>query len=60
MAATPGFEVSFTNLIRDPRGIVFSRQQRARYRDGSLKPSAKGYGRTRVFQIVGKWMMRNA
>lgn len=60
LAGTLGFDVTFTNLIRDPRGIVFSRLQRARYRDGSLKPSAKGYGRTRVIQVVGKWMMRNA
>ncbi len=60
LVATPGLDVRFTNLIRDPRGIVFSRRRRARYRDGSLKPPAKGYGQMRVFRIVTKWALRNA
>ncbi|MBC8037414.1 MAG: hypothetical protein H7X89_09365 [Rhizobiales bacterium] len=60
VAATPGLDVKLTNLIRDPRGIMFSRLQRARYRDGSLKPSASGYRQSHVFRIIGKWMLRNA
>jgi hypothetical protein len=60
LAATPGLHIKLTNLIRDPRGIAFSRLQRARYRDGSLKPLTHGYGKPRVFRVVGKWMLRNA
>ena len=60
LSATPGLDVKLTNLIRDPRGIVLSRLHRARYRDGSQKPSAAGYGRPRVLRIVGRWAVRNA
>ncbi|MFT3987567.1 hypothetical protein [Aestuariivirga sp.] len=60
LASAPGVSVRLTNLIRDPRGIMFSRMQRARYRDGSLKPEARGYGRPRIFRILIKWAMRNA
>jgi len=60
LASAPGLRVSLTNLIRDPRGIMFSRMQRARYRDGSLKPQAAGYGRPRIFRILMKWVVRNA
>ncbi len=58
--ATPGLDVRMTNLIRDPRGIIYSRTQRARHRDGSAKPHASGYERTRVLRIIGKWAVRNA
>jgi hypothetical protein len=60
LAATPGLDVKLTNLIRDPRGIFLSRLERARYRDGSQKPPATGYGRPRVLRIVGRWAARNA
>jgi hypothetical protein len=45
LAATPGIAITLTNLVRDPRGIVHSRMQRARYRDGTEKPEAGGYGK---------------
>jgi len=60
LAATPGLDVKLTNLIRDPRGIVVSRFHRARYRDGSQKPFATGYGHNRVLRIVARWALRNA
>ena len=59
LAATPGIEFRMLNLIRDPRAIVQSRANQARYRDGSLKPAAAGYGNYRVFRIVAKWALRN-
>lgn len=60
VAAAPGIDIHLVNLIRDPRGIVQSRARQARYRDGSLKPAAAGYGRYRVVRIIAKWAARNA
>ena len=59
LAATPGIDFRMLNLIRDPRAIVQSRAGQARYRDGSLKPIAAGYGRYRVVRILAKWALRN-
>ncbi|MBI2718314.1 MAG: hypothetical protein HY245_02090 [Rhizobiales bacterium] len=61
VAGTPGLTIRLVNLIRDPRGIVASRARRARYRDGSLKPAAAGYGGGhRIVRILFKWVARNA
>jgi hypothetical protein len=57
---TPGLRTRWVNVIRDPRGIVHSRTRRARFRDGSDKPSeAEGGGGYRVFRIMAKWVTRN-
>lgn len=59
LAATPGVDLKLTNLIRDPRGIIYSRLQRARHRDGSAKPLASGYEQTRIVRIMAAWACRN-
>jgi hypothetical protein len=55
----PGARTRWVNVIRDPRGIVYSRTRRARFRDGSDKPPEEGEGGYRLFRIIAKWVMRN-
>jgi hypothetical protein len=59
IAATPGLGLRMHNLIRDPRGIIYSERQKARHRDGSEKPSSGNQRTTRVFRVVAKWAVRN-
>jgi len=60
LAAIPGLRVAMTNLIRDPRGIVLSRQGRARTRDGGDRAQVKKSRRMRTFYTLPKWVIRNA
>jgi len=55
----PGAKTRWVNVIRDPRGIVYSRTRRARFRDGSAKPPDDEAGGSRLFRIIAKWVMRN-
>ncbi|MBL8893467.1 MAG: hypothetical protein JNJ53_02635 [Rhizobiales bacterium] len=56
---TPGLRTRWVNVIRDPRGIVYSRTRRAKFRDGSDKPPEEGEGGYRIFRIIAKWVARN-
>jgi hypothetical protein len=55
----PGAKTRWVNVIRDPRGIVYSRARPARFRDGSAKPPDQEDGGYRLFRIIAKWVMRN-
>jgi hypothetical protein len=60
LTAIPGFRLAMTNLIRDPRGIVQSRQRRALTRDGGDRAEVKKSRRMRIFYTLQKWVIRNA
>jgi hypothetical protein len=55
----PRTRTRWVNVIRDPRGIVYSRTRRARFRDGSDKPPEENGGGFRLFRIIAKWAVRN-
>ena len=59
LAATPGLDARINNLIRDPRGIIYSERHRARHRDGSEKPASSSGRKTRLLRVIGKCAVRN-
>lgn len=57
----PGVDVRFVNMIRDVRGVVYSRAKPALMRDGSVRHA--GHSRRRGYmigQILGRWLLRNS
>ena len=60
VANIPGADVRFVNLIRDVRGVIYSRSKPALMRDGSIRHA--GHSRRRGYmsgQILGRWFFRN-
>ncbi|MDZ4735044.1 MAG: hypothetical protein SGJ07_01730 [Rhodospirillaceae bacterium] len=61
VANIPGVEIRIVNLIRDVRGVIFSRARPALMRDGSTRHaqrSKRPHYRTGI--ILGRWLFRNA
>jgi hypothetical protein len=59
LTQSESLRIRFVNIIRDPRGIVYSSTRRARYRDGSSKPQLDRFRGYRLPQILTKWILRN-
>jgi hypothetical protein len=59
LTQSESLRIRFVNIIRDPRGIVYSSTRRARYRDGSSKPQLDQFRGYRLPQILTKWILRN-
>lgn len=61
VASMPGVEIRFVNLIRDVRGVIFSRARPALMRDGTARHkqwSKQPHYRTGI--VLGRWLFRNA
>jgi hypothetical protein len=60
LAAIPSLRLAMTNIVRDPRGIIYSRQRRALTRDGGDRNQVTKSRRMRIFYTLHKWAVRNA
>jgi len=59
LTQSDSLRIRFINVIRDPRGIVYSSTRRARHRDGTSLPQHDVFRGYRLPQIITKWILRN-
>src|SRR5690606_35527349 len=61
VASLPGMNIRFVNLVRDVRGVVYSRARPALLRDGQVRHTDMStQPRYRIATVVLRWIARNA
>ncbi|MEX2298757.1 MAG: hypothetical protein WD715_15190 [Dongiaceae bacterium] len=61
IANIPGVEIRVVNLIRDVRGVIFSRARPALMRDGTVRHKQRSkQPHYRTGTVLGRWICRNA